>query len=71
MPQMIGVFTSPVKATRYRLPVDGGSGALAPRSRRASGQKLKVTLNRASRGAAIAVGVSHDAPLVAYSYVCW
>jgi hypothetical protein len=36
----------------------------------AARQNVNVTWMRARRGAAIAVGVSHAAPLVRYSYVC-
>ena len=52
---------------------DAGSRSGGPAARdppRERGQKFTVTLNRASRGAAIAVGFNHEAPLVAYSYVC-
>ena len=55
-----GAFRISEHGFDVRPPRQRGTGDVAT-------QKLKVTLKRANRGAAIAVGFNHDAPFVAYS----
>ena len=60
-PTAAAVFFATNAANRLRQPSsESGPG----------NQKVSVTWNRASRGAAIAVGRNQIAPLVTCSYVC-